>query len=182
MTGARRTRTAIAWGLALTFAVASRVWNALALPVLSGYDAQGHVSYALFLDLYRAVPYADQGWSYFHPPLYYFFGWILAQAGSAPVLVRGLGLLSSAASLGLAALAGACVRRALPGRPGLAPLAFVAVAFLPVHVYTSPWPGNELMAALFGALAVVAFAVNERRPRPRLSGDAATGLWPGWPC
>ena len=83
----------MAWGAAATLAVASRVWNALASPVISGYDASGHVAYALFLDLYRAVPYADQGWSYFHPPFYYLFGWLLAQAGSAPVLVRGLGLV-----------------------------------------------------------------------------------------
>ena len=40
-----------AWLVALLVAVASRVWNALTMPVLRGYDATGHVSYVAFLDL-----------------------------------------------------------------------------------------------------------------------------------
>ena len=45
---------------------------------MKGWDDFGHVGYMLFLDLYRAVPWADQGWSYFHPPLHYSIGWGLA--------------------------------------------------------------------------------------------------------
>jgi len=175
----RGTALRVAWLLAVVLAVASRAWNALQEPVLRGYDAWGHVAYALFLDLYRAVPYADQGWSYFHPPLHYVFGALLAQAGSAEVLVRGLALLSSTASLAVAALGAFVVRLGIPERPALAPLSFVAVAFLPVHVYTSPTPGNEHTATLFGSLAVVAFLRNEMGERPTLAGDALTGLLVG---
>ena len=76
-----------------------RLWNALAGPRMWGYDAWGHVAYVLYLDLYRAVPWADQGWSYFHPPLHYLIGWALAQAGSGELLMRGLALWGSLASL-----------------------------------------------------------------------------------
>ena len=65
-----------------------------------GYAAWGHLSYIFFLDLFRAVPYSDQGWSYFHPPLYYAVGWGLAQSGDSEVLLRGLALFGGAASLG----------------------------------------------------------------------------------
>jgi tetratricopeptide (TPR) repeat protein len=160
-------------------AVASRLWNALEMPVLHGYDAIGHVAYALFLDLYRAVPHADQGWSYFQPPLHYLFGWGLAQAGSAPVLVRGLALVASTASLLTAALAAYAVRLGMPGRPGAPLIAFVAVAFLPVHIYSSTMPGNELTSALLGSAAVLLFLRNERRESPSLVGDAGTGLMAG---
>jgi len=169
----------VTWLLAVALAVVSRTWNALHEPVLRGYDAWGHVSYVLFLDLYHAIPYADQGWSYFHPPLHYVFGWLLAQAGSAEVLVRGLSLLSSSESLAVAALGAYVVRLGIPERPALAPLAFLAVAFLPVHVYTSPMPGNEHTVTFFGSLALVAFLRNERRERPTLSGDALAGLLVG---
>lgn len=165
------------WIAAVLLAIASRVWNALAMTVLRGYDSVGHVGYVYFLDLYHAIPYADQGWSLFHPPLHYLLGWALAQSGSAQVLVRGLALVGSAASLLTAALAAWTVRLGLPGRPGLPLLAFVAVAFLPVQVYSSTMPGNELSAALLCSATIALHLRNETRERPTLAGDLATGLF-----
>ena len=92
--GSLSTRTWLlaGWGVTLGVTVGVRLWNALAGPLMWGYDAWGHVAYVLFLDLYRGVPWADQGWSYFHPPFHYALGWLLAQAGSGEVLMRGLAL------------------------------------------------------------------------------------------
>jgi tetratricopeptide (TPR) repeat protein len=163
------------WAVAVAAAVGVRAWNALAGSLMWGYDAWGHVAYVLFLDLYRAVPWADQGWSYFHPPLHYVLGWVLAQFGSGDVLMRGLSLLGGAASLGTAALAAQLVRMTSPGRSALALLAFTAVAFLPVHLFMSPMPGNEMTLTLLSAAALVAFIANESRPRPRRSADALCG-------
>jgi tetratricopeptide (TPR) repeat protein len=174
----RRVRIA-GWCIAIGAAVGVRVWNALAGPLMWGYDAWGHVAYALFLDLYRAMPWADQGWSYFHPSLHYLFGWALAQAGSGEVLVRGLSLVGSAASLGTAALAAWMVRAAAPERPGLALVGFGAVAFLPVHLFMSPMPGNELTECFLGAAFLAAFVANERRARPTLAGAALVGVLGG---
>jgi tetratricopeptide (TPR) repeat protein len=167
------------WGAALAAALGVRLWNALAGPLLWGYDAGGHVAYVLFLDLYRALPWADQGWSYFHPPLHYALGWLLAQAGSGELLMRGLPLLASAASLGTAALAAWLVRRVSPEAPGLALAAFAALAFLPVHLFMSAMPGNELTACFAGAAALAAFIANESRARPTLAGAAGVGLLAG---
>jgi len=144
-----------------------------------GYDARGHLAYVFFLDRYAALPWAHQGWGYFHPPLHYGFGWALAQFGSAEVLLRGLALLGSAASLAIAGFAAAVTRAAAPERPVLPLLAFAAVAFLPVHIYASPMSGNELTCAVFGAAALAALIANERRRRPQLRIDAATGLLVG---
>ncbi len=167
------------WCIAIGAAVGVRLWNALAGPLLWGYDAWGHVAYAIFLDLYRALPWADQGWSYFHPPLHYLFGWALAQAGSGELLVRGLSLVGSAASLATAALAAWMVRAAAPGRPGLQLVGFGAVAFLPVHFFMSPMPGNELTECFLTAAVLVAFVANERRARPTLAGAALVGVLGG---
>ncbi len=175
----KRAALLLGWGIAVGVAVGVRLWNALAGPLMWGYDAWGHVAYALYLDLYRAIPWADQGWSYFHPPLHYLFGWALAQLGSAEVLVRGLALLGSAASLATAALAAWMVRAAAPARPGLALVGFGAVAFLPVHFFMSPMPGNELSEAFLAAACLAAFVANERRPRPSLAGAAAVGALGG---
>ena len=166
----------LGWFLSVGLAAALRVWNAVFGPLFYGYDAWGHISYVFFLDMYRAIPYADQGWSYFHPPLHYLFGWVLMQSGDPTVLVVGLSLVGSAASLGIAALGAWVVHRTLPGRPGLSLLGFTALAFLPVHVSTSPMPGNEMSAALFGALAFAAHLRNEMRWNPARGGDLLTGI------
>src|SRR5262245_50216602 len=168
-----------AWCAAVGLAAGVRLWDALAGPLLWGYDAWGHVAYALFLDLYRAVPWADQGWSYFHPPLHYAIGWGLARLGSGEALARGLALWNGAASLATAALAALVVRWASPGRPGLALVGFCAVAYLPVHFVLSPMPGNELTETLLAAAALCTFVANERRARPTPGGAAVAGALAG---
>ncbi|NRA02439.1 MAG: hypothetical protein HRU00_07540 [Myxococcales bacterium] len=163
------------WIASASGALGVRLWNALTGPLIYGYDVWGHLSYVFFLDLYRSTPYADQGWSYFHPPLHYWLGWILAQAGNSEVLLRGLCLLGGAMSLGTAALAAWFTRIALPERPGLPLAAFTAIAFLPVHLYASPFPGNEMTATFIGSAAVTLLAWNESRARPLLRLDVVTG-------
>jgi tetratricopeptide (TPR) repeat protein len=159
------------------FAAAVRLWNALAGPLGWGYDAWGHVAYVLYLDLYRALPHADQGWSYFHPPLHYVLAQPLAWARSGDVLLRGLLLLASAASLGTAWLAARVQRAALPERSDLAWLAFGAVAFLPAQLAASAMPGNELTAAFFVSLAVAHFIAHPEGPARRdLVSGALLGL------
>jgi tetratricopeptide (TPR) repeat protein len=178
--GARERRLlALAWVGALAAPAGVRAWNACAGPLMWGYDAWGHVAYVLFIDRFRGLPWPDQGWSYFHPPLHYLMGWLLLQARDAEVLARGLALAGSAASLATAGLAALATRRAVPDRPLLPPLAFAAVAYLPVHVYLSPMPGNELTLTLLASASVYVFAINECRPRPRLAADAAAGLLAG---
>jgi tetratricopeptide (TPR) repeat protein len=165
-----------AWVALIGAAIATRLASALQSPLLRGYDAVGHVSYVFFLDLYRAVPFADQGWSYFHPPLHYALGWLLAQAGRAEVLVRGLSLWGGLASLAIAGLSARIVARRLPGHSGLPWLAFASVAFLPVHLYASPMPGNELTLTLCVTAAVALHVANAARAGGGSSGrHAATG-------
>lgn len=161
---------------AIVAAIGVRAWNALAGPMMWGYDAWGHVAYVLFLDLYRAIPWADQGWSYFHPPFHYALGFLLAQFGSSEVLVRGLALLGGASSLATAALAAWLVRRATPAGGGLALLAFVAVSMLPLHIFMSSMPGNEMTLTLLTAAAIAVSIANESRESPSGVLDLACGV------
>ena len=108
-------------GVALFGAAAgARIWNALSGAPGWGYDAWGHVAYVLYLDLFHALPHADQGWSYFHPPLHYLLAWPFCLAGSAQALLRGMAGIATAASLGCALLAARAAwgRRPGPCRPG----------------------------------------------------------------
>lgn len=169
----------LGWAVSLTAAVGVRVWNALTDALMWGYDAWGHVAYVLFLDLYRAVPWADQGWSYFHPPLHYVLGWLLAQFGSGDVLMRGLSLLGGAASLLIAGFASQLTRMTTPDRSGLPLLTFTAIAFLPVHLIVGSMPGNEMTLGALSAAALVTFIANERRPAPSRALDGLCGVLVG---
>jgi len=169
----------LAWSVAIAAAIGVRLWNALAGPLMWGYDAWGHVAYVLFLDLYRGLPWADQGWSYFHPPLHYALGWGLAQFGQGEVLMRGLSLLGGAASLGTAFLCAWLVRCASPERPVLALVGFGAVAFLPVHIFVGGMPGNEMTLTCLSAASLCAFIANDRRAAPTWQGDAWAGTLAG---
>lgn len=171
--GERARWLTFAWGGAIALAIGVRGWNALFGPVLHGYDGWAHITYVLFLDTFHALPWADQGWSFFHPPLYYLAGLGLAQFGSAEVLARGLACVSSLASLGIAALV---ARIAASEGPTASLVAFCALAFLPVHLYVSPMPGNEMTAAFFATATLVVFLVNQQRNQKSHALDAATGL------
>lgn len=171
-----------AWIASLCAAIGLRLWNALTGAVLYGYDGWAHVAYVLFIDMYQAVPYADQGWSYFHPPFYYLMGAAIAQVGDGDVLARGLALLGSAASFGIALLAAALVALARHERAATsraACIAFTGVAFLPVLIYTAPMPGNEVMAAFLAACTITKFLANEHRGSHSLRSDLATGALAG---
>ncbi|MCH2173408.1 tetratricopeptide repeat protein [Myxococcota bacterium] len=172
-------RIRVGWAVAIAAATTSRVAYAFLQPGPSGYDAFAHIAYVLFLDTYQSVPLADQGWSYFHPPVHYALGWLLAQWGSGDVLIRGLSLLSGAASLGVAGLAADVTGRALGKKTPFPLLAFVSVAFLPPHLYSSPMPGNELTATFFGGAAVALFLANTGRKAPSRGRDAGVGTLAG---
>ncbi|HVN39288.1 MAG TPA: hypothetical protein VMW19_14060 [Myxococcota bacterium] len=162
---------------AIAVAIGIRLWNALAGSLGWGYDAWGHAAYVLYLDFYGALPHADQGWSYFHPPLHYLLSWPFAWARSADALLRGMVLVASAASLGTAWLAARVERAVAPERPELAWLAFGAVAFLPAQWTASAMPGNEPTAAFFVSLAIAHFALRaEATPARDLVTGALLGL------
>ncbi|MEE2663948.1 MAG: tetratricopeptide repeat protein, partial [Myxococcota bacterium] len=57
--------------------------------------------------------------------------------------------------------------------------AFTGVAFLPVLVYTSPMPGNEVAAAFFVAAVLAAFLASEQRREPSRRLDLAIGVLAG---
>jgi hypothetical protein len=175
-TGASNHLARAAWLVALGVLVGVRVWNAIDGPLMVGWDDFGHIGYVLFLDLYGSVPWADQGWSYFHPPLHYLFGWALAQFGSAEVLLRGLALIGGASSLAIAWLTARVTRLVYPDRWVLPWLAFVSVGSLPVYLYTATMAGNELTAAALGTLGFAILLANEARAEPRIRHDLAAGL------
>lgn len=151
-----RWRGATALALLIAATAAQYAWNAWSVPPLTGYDAPGHAGYALTIVREGRLPHPHEGWSTFHPPLYYL---------SAAALWRALEPLGPAAlSLGLRGLgglawliAGVVAFRALV-RLGVGfGSAWVAAAllwFVPCNQLSAVMVGNETLGAALAAFAI----------------------------
>jgi 4-amino-4-deoxy-L-arabinose transferase-like glycosyltransferase len=124
------------------------LWNALAYPSGSGYDAASHREYADFLIQHHRLPFRNETPEYYSPPLYY---WL---AGAATWVGRQLGLgdphklgqlLNVPAVVGTLLLVAALARLLWPERRWLAPAAAGFVALSPVLTRTASMFNPETM-------------------------------------
>ncbi|MFN2376340.1 MAG: glycosyltransferase family 39 protein [Candidatus Binatia bacterium] len=154
----RRTTWMIA---AAMFAIGAliRANNAMVFSPVRAYDGYAHFSYIWFLAENHWIPLPTSGWQFFQPPLYYaFMAWLWnTLAGVDPLIRLQLGTLVMAL-LGLvhAWTSFVLVGRFLPGNR-LAQLGAAAfMLFLPVHLYTAGFLGNEYPCAVFCSLSLLA--------------------------
>ena len=94
------------------FAIAAlhSLWNAAHVTPLTGYDAGAHAGYIVSLLEERALPHPYQGWSTFHPPLYYLLAsavWRALDGLDAGTLLAGVRALGT---VGLVVAASVAVR------------------------------------------------------------------------
>jgi len=146
----------LALGLAAWAALFAR--KLVHLPVTIGFDAQSHLQYVELLASRRAVPLATDGWSTFHPPLFYALCATLvgaSGAGSASGSLTLKAVVFAGGMLGLAATA-ALARRLLPGDPAARSLAILFAAVLPVNLYSAAYFSNESLHTLLASLALIA--------------------------
>jgi hypothetical protein len=139
--------------------LAVRVNNVAVFPSLRGYDGFGHFTYIWYMAENWRVPLSTAGWSFFHPPLYYAFMasiWKLA-SGTDPVLRLKAGTMVMAMlSLAHAWVSYVVVRRYFPGKWLIHLLAPGLMLFLPVHLYSVAFLGNEGLNAALCSLALLA--------------------------
>ncbi len=155
----KRSLLAVLGVVVLAVAIAARLHNAWVSPVLAGYDAFGHFTYIWFVAETGRVPLPTQGWSFFHPPLYYALMAALWNALPAydPVLRLKIGKLVIAALGGVhAAVAWHVVGRCFPGETRARFMAAALMLLVPVQLYSADFLGNEALHAVIGTLSLLA--------------------------
>jgi hypothetical protein len=171
---------AATWLPALALAGAALAWAALLLgkglrlPLLVGFDARHHLAYVDFVRTQLSVPLATDGWSMFHPPLFYVLAALVAPLGDSALRV-----LPWLAGLGCVFVARSLAERLRPGEPRVAFLAVIFAAVLPVNVYSAAYFTNETLHALLASLAVLATVDGLLAPRITPRHAALVGLWFG---
>lgn len=152
-----RNRLALVLLLAFALSWAVRLNNALTFPSLRAFDGFGHFTYIWFMAENWRVPLPDSGWSFFHPPLYY---WLMASIWTALDQVDAVRRLNFAtavtATLGLTQgfVILSITRRYFAGKPLVQLVAVLLVLFLPVHLFTAGYLGNEGLNAVLCTLTL----------------------------
>lgn len=141
------------------FAVAAavRINNAFLYPGIRGYDGFAHFIYIWFLSETGRVPLATTGWSFFHPPFYYALMaamWKGLAGVDALVRLNIATAVMSLLTLTHAAVSYVIVRRCFPDDRVIRLLAPGLMLFLPVHIYSAPFLGNEGLNAVLCSLAL----------------------------
>jgi len=151
-------------GWAVGFGIVFAAWaililhNIPLLPAESGYDASAHLAYIQYIQEHKALPNASQGWEMFQAPLYYvlsaallgFFHLKALQPAAAPVLCF-FNLFLGAAELALILDA---LRLLFAGRRRCQMAGFLFAAFLPVLLYLTHYPTNELLGGVLDTAAL----------------------------
>ena len=164
-------------GLALALASLAWVWLYVAkvasIPTLVGFDARAHLAYLDFLREHGTLPLATDGWSMYHPPLFYVPAAILQGISDAAAKV-----LPWIAGLGIVFLTHGLAQR-LHSEPKVAWLAVVFAAVLPVNLYSAAYLSNETLHALLAGLALLATVDALLAPASSARQLLAVGAWLG---
>ena len=148
-----------------------RINNNLRFAPACGYDANGHLSYIYQMRAGWGVPLANEGWSTFHPPLYYLaMAWLWKFLGHRVpwpmhIIFR---LISTVLNLGMAALVLLSIASLWPGDFSLSILGLCFVLFVPLHIYTSSMIGNEQMVAFLTSLGLWLLILYDKEHRLHL--------------
>jgi len=127
------------------------------LPLSIGFDANSHLQYVNWIASKHSVPLATDGWSSFHPPLFYALAAGVAgpDANLSEAGQLTLKALVFAAGLATLVVSFALAKRLLPDDPAARSLAVLFAAVLPMNLYSSAYFSNESLHTLLASLALL---------------------------
>ena len=160
-------------------ALAMRVRNAFTYPPDWGFDATFNWQYIEHLTRDGSLPHPAASWATSDPPLFFYLSALAMRVcealGSRGSVLIAVPLLTTAAGLGIVALAVALVRRDDPCNTRRATLAGGLLLFLPAHIQMSVMVNEEIFVALFTALAI--FSLTHKRFGKEDAAISERGVW-----
>ena len=163
----RRARLAL-WAL-VGVAILQRAWNVWAVSPLTGFDAPGHMGYVFTILRDHRLPQPLEGWSTFHPPLYYLVAsavWAVLEPLGPHAVLMGIRALGAVLGIAAALVTHRLVRR-LGGGNDVAFVATALMLFVPCIQMSAIMEGNEAFAAGVAALGLPSLLTLQADPRSR---------------
>jgi hypothetical protein len=157
----RQLPRAACWAIS-AFLLSVFVAKMIRIPVDSGFDALGHLSYvAYLLDNWR-IPFTGEGWSMHHPPLFYVLSaaalvasYSLQGGGSVADAMPGLKVIPFLCGLGNVWLSYWLSRRLFADRPLAQFFAVLFAGIVPMNIYMSAYISNESLHAFLSGVAIL---------------------------
>jgi len=133
--------------------------NIAKIPLVIGFDAPDHYDYISYVAEKGAVPLATEGWQMFQSPLYYLISALLQfclkvffSAEKVQILLRTIPLICGMLQ---AELAYRAVKHVFPERNDLQVMGTLIGGLIPMNLYLSQVVGNEPLAGVLSAAAIV---------------------------
>jgi hypothetical protein len=143
-----------------TWLIGLALFNALSYPPWKGFDTQEHIDYIRYVALTWRFPLATQGWSMYHPPLFYTLAAALYASLSGNIetiqmsALKVVQLIPAASCVGSVLCAYLSLRTLYPDDRQMQLLGVSVAAFLPMNLYMTGMITNETLAAFTISLAV----------------------------
>jgi len=161
----------VGWGVLCANNVAKIPWDV-------GFDVWGHYEYIGFILEQGRLPLASDGWTMFHPPLFYLLAALPAALAAGRLepettllLLRILPMLCGLAQIEIAYRSS---RLAFPERNDLQAVGTAVGGFLPMNLYISQTVSNEPLSGCLTALGVYGcFRLLVRPPRRSFRRECA---------
>jgi hypothetical protein len=154
------------------------------IPLNYGFDAPHHVAYVRFILEQGALPLASDGFSMYHPPLFYVLAsgllWIVAAAPGSPAEAWSLKLLPFLCGLGTVWVTYFLARRVFPERISFRCFAVGLAGVLPANLSLASYVSNEPLHAFVASLVCLSTVWLLTRSAPLDPGRGGRGplmLW-----
>ncbi|MCX8053469.1 MAG: hypothetical protein N3B12_06645, partial [Armatimonadetes bacterium] len=129
------------------------------IPIDAGFDAPEHLRYIDFILTNHSIPMANEGWSMYHPPLFYclsaliftFFGSLFGTNAA----VLGLKTIPFVSGLGNVWISYFASRRLFNDDPKLVTLTVLSTGLIPMNIYMSAFISNESLHAFLISAAIL---------------------------
>jgi hypothetical protein len=133
--------------------------NISKIPLDIGFDAASHYEYISYIRDKWTIPLATEGWQMFQSPLYYLlsaglqeFLSLFLSGNAVSIMLRIIPLVCGALQVQISYRA---VRYVFPDRPDLQIIGTMVGGLLPMNLYISQVVGNEPLAGVLSAAAIV---------------------------
>ncbi len=138
--------------------------NLYRLPPVVGFDSPAHLDYITFVQTHQKLPLASDGWEMYQPPLYYVLSACAIPLGRAADWADAETavpkLISMLSGLLQVVLVWWVLRIMFPDSVRARSAGLILAAAMPMNLYMSQYPSNELMSvALVTASVVLALRI-----------------------
>lgn len=137
--------------------------NNFKYPHLAGFDLVEHLYYMQFVINKQSLPYATEGWSTYHPPLFYLCSAFIEMLNPRQMTFK-LKFIPFLAGLGNVLLAYLLSKNIFPKHFPKQSLIVLFAAIAPVNIYLSHFFTNEGLAGFMMSALLVATVIQLGRP------------------